>query len=118
MVSKTAQLLKALEAEGPMTAHEMCEAIGSTHVSSSKMVSLLTKPNTRHPKRIYIKSYITDAEGQKRYPRAIYDLGDKPDAKKPSPSEAENSNRWRDSKKLRVSCVWDLGLKVKERLSA
>ena len=111
-------MLAALEEVGPMTACELCEYIGTTHSKSARVLSGLTRASVRRPKRVHIKSYVFDAEGARRYPRAVYAIGDLPDTKKPKSSDSTNAKRWREKKKVRVNSVWALALNVKERLAS
>lgn len=112
-------MLRALTDDGPMTSSELCKRVNSTHDKSARVISGLLRASARYPvKRIYIQGYVFDAEGARRYPRAVYALGDYPNAVKPKVSKAANAKRWRDRKKLRVNSVWALGTRVKDRLKA
>ena len=93
-----------------MTAAELCNAVGRTHKQGAKAVSLLTKPSKLLPKRAYVYSYTFDGVGERRYPRAVYALGDKRDNPKPKPDPTATKRRWRESKQARVNSVWSLGL--------
>ncbi len=77
------KILWVLENYGPMTTSEICEHMGIYRECVSTIISRMAKAGRKLPKRIYIKSYVHDEIGQKRYPRAIYDIGDKPNAKRP-----------------------------------
>jgi hypothetical protein len=112
-----AAMLAALEELGPMTGSELCEAIGSTHVESGRMINIITHAGKTVPKRAYVQGYTYDGEGQRRYPRAIYALGDKPNVPKPKRDVAANSRRWRERKQMRVNSVWALGLGAKKKLA-
>ena len=79
----------------------------------SAVISRMTKPTKTMPKRLYICGWIEDAEGERRYPRAVYDLGDRPDAKrKPLETLAEKRRRWNRYRQARatMNSVFNLGL--------
>ena len=106
------QVLKYLEEEGPMTRQELCERIGLDRLYVSAVITRMAKATPRKPKRVYIHSYVFDADGQRRYPRAVYALGDKPDARKVRESRKEVTKRYREKKKRRLTgiSVFHLGL--------
>jgi hypothetical protein len=110
-------MLEALTHDGPMTAVELCESVGSTRDKSVRVITALLRPSARYPvPRVHIREYVFDAEGARRYPRAVYAIGALLNAVKPKPSKSDNAKRWREGRKLRVNSVWALGTKVKERL--
>lgn len=90
----TKAILKGLAELGPMTRAEVLVCVGVDRNSVSAILSRLHKDTPRIGKQIYITGWVYDAEGMRRYPRAIYDLGSKPDAKKPKSSEIENRRRY------------------------
>lgn len=106
------QVLKALEEDGPLTRQEICDRIGLDRLYVSAVVTRMTKATPRKPKRIYIQGYVFDADGQRRYPRAVYALGDKPDAKRVREPRKEIARRYREAKKRRLTgiSVFHLGL--------
>lgn len=67
---------------------------GVALVELDGIVSRLHKDTPRVGKQIYITGWVYDAEGQRRYPRAIYAIGSKPDAKKPKASALDNRRRY------------------------
>lgn len=110
MTPVTALMLDALAELGPMTAAELCSAVGRTHAQGANAVSLLAKPSKQLPKRAYVYSYTFDGIGERRYPRAVYAIGDKRDNPKPKPDPTAIKRRWREGKQARVNSVWSLGL--------
>ncbi len=105
----TQAMLQALADLGPMTAAELCLATGTSHATSSRLVSLLAKPSKLLPKRIYISGYTYDGDGGRPYPRAIYSLGCLPNVAKPIPNPTANRRKWFTGKQKRVNSVWALG---------
>lgn len=82
----TLRMLDALEQHGPMTRSELCAHLGLDRQTAASIVSRLTKPSKRPlgPKRVYICDWRDDEEGQRKYLRAVYALGDKPDKPRPA----------------------------------
>lgn len=109
-------ILKALNDYGPMTRIELCDVIGSSRASVSAVMTRLNRVGPASPKRIYIKSYVHDHEGQRRYPRAVYDLGDKPDAKSPGADPVAARKRYHQRKKMlnTANSVFNLALTRKQ----
>ena len=97
-----AVVFDALGEYGPMTMAEVCEVTGIDKYNSASILMGLNKPSPRKPKRIYITKYVFDHEGARRYPRAVYDIGDKPDAPKPKSDERLTKRRYRAAKKVRM----------------
>lgn len=67
------------------------------------------------PRRAHIREWVYDMEGQRPYPRAVYALGDKPNAKKPGPkkrTEVVNAYRARLKAKYRNSSVFNLASNI------
>lgn len=114
-VGTTEAILKALAELGPMTRAEICRELGSSAVNVSALVSNLTRDLPNTPRRAHIREWIYDMEGQRPYPRAVYALGDKPNAKKPRPkkrTEVVNSYRARRKAKYRNSSVFNLASNI------
>jgi len=110
------EMLKALEEFGPMTSVEICAAIGTTTRKSGGILCRLMRASVTKPKRVYIAAWTNDAEGARRYPRAIYALGDKKDKPMPPVSNAENQRRYRQKKAKQVNSVFQLGTPIKYRM--
>lgn len=107
----TKAILKALRELGPMTRAEIQEAAGVDKHSIAAIVSRLHKDTPRTGKQIYITGWVFDAEGQRRYPRAIYFVGKLADAKKPKASALENRRRY-DQKRhalFSMNSVFNMG---------
>lgn len=116
---ETTQRILALLAEvGPMTRSEICRQLGYARQECAAIMTRLNSPTKRPPapRRIHISGWVYDEEGQRRYPRAVYDLGDKPDAKQPK-TAGEARKRYREARKLRVSSVFELGMSRAQRRS-
>lgn len=109
-------ILQALKDYGPMTRIELCDVIDTPHKSVSPVLTRLNRASPRSPKRVYVTSYVYDHEGQRYYPRAVYDLGDKPDAKPPGADPVSARKRYLQRKKMRntANSVFNLALTRKQ----
>ena len=97
--STVARITSCLETYGPMTRSEICHHIGMDRMNCSAVITRMSKAGARTPRRIHISGYTHDSEMGRRYPRAIYDLGDQPDAKKLNRQEHRRDNRRRSDKR-------------------
>lgn len=101
--SAVQKILEAIQTCGPMTRTELCQYIKADRSSTAAVISRLSKPGRITPKRLYITSYVYDQEGERRYPRAVYDLGDKPDAKKPKADKLGVKRRYVQRRKIKYA---------------
>lgn len=107
------QIEKALSDLGAMTGAELCQELGVEKSELSAVVSRMAKPSKTLPKRIYVVGYTFEHETHdRRYPRAIYALGDLEDKPKPKPNRKEVVRRYNDNKRKRLTgnSVFNLGL--------
>jgi hypothetical protein len=107
------QIEKALSDLGAMTGAELCQELGVEKAELSAVVSRMAKASKTLPKRLYIVGYTFEHETHgRRYPRAIYALGDLPDTPKPKPSRIDNVRRYNANKRKRLTgnSVFNLGL--------
>ncbi len=111
-MSHTVNILELIAELGPQTRAEIEKALGLSKSKASALMSKLSKPQATLPKRIYICRYVYDNEDERTYPRAVYDLGDLPDKKRPNRRrEIQDSKRRHfEGAVMRVSSVFDLGL--------
>lgn len=108
----TYQAIREILADvGPMTSADVAAFFPlSDHKDVSSMINRMRRAAT---KRVYIRGWTYDSSGTRRYPCAVYALGDKADATKPKPlTNAERCLRYR-AKTGRapgmVNSVWALG---------
>jgi hypothetical protein len=101
---------------GPMTRNEIEAALPEGKVCISSVLSRMNRKTPQSGKRVYIKAYVYDAVDLKRYPRAVYALGDKKDAVKPKANHNENRKRYVQKKvnQYRMNNVFNLGLSQKK----
>jgi hypothetical protein len=109
------KILEMLE-DGPMTRAEICLNLGRDKQSIASIVSRLARDTAKAGKRIYVKSYVWDMEGERRYPRAVYALGKKADAPKPAPDVKATKARYWAKRKTKLTCnsVFNLALTRRE----
>lgn len=106
------KILKIISEYGPMTRQEVCVHLDTNRMYVSAIITRMTKNTPVAGKRLYVDSYVYDSEGQKRYPRAVYAVGDKPDAKRPKPDHKETRRRYNANlrKRMTGNSVFNLGL--------
>ena len=102
-------ILAHLAEHGPTTRAELCRAIGCDKSAAGSVISRLARPGATTPKRVYVYDYVHEDDGARRYPRALYDLGDFPDKRKPRRDRAAVSQRYRERNRGQVASVFDLG---------
>ena len=110
--------LEALAELGPMTRAEIEVEIGIDKRFAGRLASALNHASPKFPKRIYIKTWIYEAEGARRYPRAVYAIGSRPDAPKPARDIAGAKARYWAKRRdqMRYASVFHLGLSRRQLL--
>ena len=114
-MTNTDLVYKLLSDYGSMTMAEVCNITGLDKWNASAVLHRLNHASPRRPKRIYIVKWVYDQEGQKRYPRALYDIGDHADAPKPKRNMQAVAKRYRDAKRsrLKTNFVFNLASQVR-----
>ena len=104
-------ILMALEQYGNQSRAELELTAGIPKELIAAVVSRMNKNNPRVGKQIHVSHYVYDAEGARRYPRAVYAIGDGIDAKKPKPCKKENKQRYESKKRVmyRMNSVFNMG---------
>ena len=110
--SSVKKILDALEMCGEMTVEEICQHIEIDRDHVSTILTRMRKPLKSMGQRVYIVRYVHDAEGLRRYPRPIYAIGNKPNAKKPKSDKKEIKRRYNAKlrKLMTTNSVFNLGL--------
>lgn len=113
--TKRAVIFDALRDYGPMTMAELVDLTGIDKYNSAAILQGLNTPSARKAKRVYIVRYVFDHEGARRYPRAVYAVGDLPNAPKPKSNGKAIRQRYRAAKKTRMKSnfVFNLGQSVR-----
>lgn len=110
----TAKILALLAEHEQLSRVEIQKELELTKRSASALLSKLLKPTPRQSKRIYVIAYTFDDEGARAYPRPLYALGDRPDARRPD-MRLERRREYRRVEGQRVASVWDLALPSSHR---
>jgi len=111
-----ADIVQLLTSIGPMTRAEMCQHLGLDRRSVSAVVTRMSRPSPRFEKRAYVESYVYDMEGERTYPRAVYALGNKPDAKKPKADPKAAKRRYNAKVKARNTANFVFNLALPRRV--
>lgn len=107
------RVLSIIEQLGPLTSIELAE---HANWSTSFGRAAVAYCRSLEPRVLYIKEYIRSEEYGRLYPRAVYALGDLPDAKKPKPlSHSVYNERHRAKKAAQVASVFALAEPVDKR---
>lgn len=97
---------------GEITAIELTEYLGICRYDAHAVLKRVNQRTKAGLKRIHIVRYIHDHEGARKYPRAVYAMGDKPDAKKPKADQLANKRAYYHRLKSRttMNSVFNLGM--------
>jgi hypothetical protein len=106
----------ALTEYGALTRAQLQDVLGLEGNQISRVVSRMSKRGKDGVKRISIKAWVYDHDAARRYPRAVYALGDRKNAPRPRASRAETVKRYREKKKAlnTMNFVFNLGLSERE----
>lgn len=99
----TKLVLDALKSYGPMTQAEICVTVGLTKERLGNVVSRLHYNAPKVGKQIHIVKYVYDAEGMRRYPRAVYAIGFGIDALKPKSDKKAIKRRYEEKRRRMFS---------------
>lgn len=107
------RILKALRELGPMTMRELVEQLDVPLRSVRCAIGKMRSPSRRARYRLRIVAWRRDEELGRLYPRAVWGLGDGPDAVKPRPlNNTEYCRRYRAAAAGRATSVFDLARHV------
>jgi len=84
---------EALHEFGKITAQEFADYADIGRYDAHAVLNRMAKRTKAGEKRIYIADWTYDHDDARRYPRAIFMIGDKPDKPKPKPDVAANRRR-------------------------
>ena len=107
------EIVKALRDIGPMTMQDLASETKTTPRNVSRALVALRDSKSGFGKRVYIKNWTYYQEGQgKRYPRAIYALGNKPDEYRRVPNDPPvvRQKRYRIKIANIATSVFDFGV--------
>jgi len=108
-------VIKALEAFVEfkrMTAQEFADYADIGRYDAHAVLNRMNKRTKAGEKRIYVADWTYSHDDARRYPRAVYMLGDKPDKPKPKPDIRLNRQRseHKTAKAIRMNSVFNMGL--------
>jgi hypothetical protein len=115
-------VIKAFEAFaefGRMTAQEFADYADIGRYDAHAVLNRMSKRTKAGVKRIYVADWTYAHDDARRYPRAVFAVGDKEDKKKPKPNIRLNRQRseHKTIKAIRMNSVFNMGLtrdKVRE----
>ena len=104
--------LAAIVEFGEITAMELAEYLDISRYDAHAVLNRMNKRTKAGIKRIHIIRYIYDHVGARKYPRAVYAMGDNPDAKKPKANHLKVKREYyaRVKSRLTMNSVFNLGL--------
>ena len=108
-------VIKALEAFAEfkrMTAQEFADYADIGRYDAHAVLNRMNKRTKDGVKRIYVADWTHGHDSAKRYPRAVFMLGDKPDKPRPKPDIRLNRQRseHKSIKAIRMTSVFNMGL--------
>lgn len=105
-----AAMRELLASVGPLTTTEAAEFFPDSSMRNVSAVMSTMRTGVR--KQVYIVAWTRDNGHGKEYLRAVYALGDKPDARKPRRiSNAESCKRWKAKRAIPkvANSIWNWG---------
>jgi len=110
--SHVIKVLEALETFGQITAQEFADYADIGRYDAHAVLNRMAKRTKAGVKRIYVADWTHEHDDARRYPRAVFMVGDKPDKRKPQPDVRENRRRSeaKRNKTLRMNSVFNMAL--------
>jgi hypothetical protein len=110
-----AHVIKALEAFaefGRLTAQEFADYADIGRYDAHAVLNRMNKRTKAGEKRIYVADWTYSHDDARRYPRAVFMLGDRPDKPKPKPNIRLNRQRseHKTAQAIRMTSVFNMGL--------
>lgn len=106
------KIWEALAEFGKITAQEFADYADIGRYDAHAALNKMNKRTKAGVKRIYIADWTYEHDDARRYPRAVFMVGDKPDKPKPKPNRRENRRRSeaKRNKTLRMNSVFNMAL--------
>lgn len=110
--SHVIKVLEALETFGQITAQEFADYADIGRYDAHAVLNRMAKRTKAGVKRLHVADWTHEHDDARRYPRAVFKLGDKPDKPKPQPDVRENRRRSeaQRNKALRMNSVFNMAL--------
>jgi len=104
--------LEAFEEFKRMTAQEFADYADIHRYDAHAVLNRMNKRTKAGEKRIHVADWTYEHDDARRYPRAVFMLGDKPDKPRPKPNLRENRRRseHKTIKAIRMTSVFNMGL--------
>ena len=101
---------EALHEFGKITAQEFADYADIGRYDAHAVLNRMAKRTKDGLKRLYVADWTYIHDDAKRYPRAVFMAGDKPDKKKPKPNLRENRRRSeaQRNKTFRMNSVFNM----------
>jgi hypothetical protein len=117
--SHVIKALKAFAEFGRLTAQEFADYADIGRYDAHAVLNRMNKRTKAGEKRIYVADWTHAHDDARRYPRAVFMLGDKPDKPRPKPDIRLNRQRseHKSLKAIRMTSVFNMALprdKVRE----
>lgn len=106
------KLYEALEEFGKVTAQEFADYADIGRYDAHAVLNRLIKRTKAGEKRLYIAAWTYDHDDARRYPRAVFMIGDKPDKARPKPDVRENRRRSENKRNttFRMNSVFNMAM--------
>lgn len=103
---------EALHEFGKITAQEFADYADIGRYDAHAALAKMNKRTKAGVKRIYIAGWTYDHDDARRYPRAIFMIGDKEDKPKPKPDIAANRRRseLKRNRTFRMNSVFNMAM--------
>lgn len=110
--SHVIKVLEALDTFGQITAQEFADYADIGRYDAHAVLNRMAKRTKAGVKRLYVADWTHEHDDARRYPRAVFKLGDRPDKPKPKPNIKENRRRSEAhrNKTLRMNSVFNMAL--------
>ena len=106
------QAWAALAEFGMITAQEFADYADIGRYDAHAVLSRMNKRTKAGDKRLHVASWVYSHDDARRYPRAAYAVGDKPDKPRPKPNLRENRRRSDANREnvFRMNSVFNLAM--------
>lgn len=110
--SHVIKVYEALHEFGKITAQEFADYADIGRYDAHAVLNRMSKRTKAGVKRIYIANWTYDHDDARRYPRAIFMIGDKEDKPKPKPNIKENRRRSESKRNatFRMNSVFNMAM--------
>ena len=108
------RVIATLEEFGDLSGAEVAEILNVTRFDAHAALSKLRRRTKAGIKRAHIVRYVYDNDGDRRYPRPVYRLGDRYCVSKPKSDPYAIAKKYRDAKsrRMRSTSVFNLASRL------